>query len=170
MNNNHRNPDEWYTPHYVLEGVKHLLGGDITLDAFSSEEANKVVQAKFYFSKENSALKHNWFGRVFMCPPHSEKQTEEIITHAIKQLTVVEALVALTPIAPNAMWYKRLSAAMKVKYNTNLPIIFKNAYGDTTKQKQTIFYYGNYQAEKVYRTCKILDRLSKSQNNLRLDV
>lgn len=45
--------DDWGTPPEVLDFVRLACGGPITLDLASNEKANKLVQAKRYFSLRN---------------------------------------------------------------------------------------------------------------------
>jgi phage N-6-adenine-methyltransferase len=66
--------DQWYTPAPYIEAVREVLGG-IDLDPASSAQANAVVRASKFFSRENDGLACEWFGRVFMNPPYG-KTTE----------------------------------------------------------------------------------------------
>ena len=64
---------EWYTPPWVYERARHIMGS-IDLDPASSKEAqNMGNKAKRYFTKEDSALKKEWgiCGNVFINPPHT---------------------------------------------------------------------------------------------------
>jgi len=61
--------NNWRTPHSVVSCVKALLG-TIDLDAASDEDANDLLQATAFFSKENSGLDKPWTGRnIFVNPP-----------------------------------------------------------------------------------------------------
>jgi phage N-6-adenine-methyltransferase len=62
---------EWYTPVQYVEAVREVLG-DIDLDPASSAQANEVVRASKFFSKEDDGLARDWFGRVFMNPPYGK--------------------------------------------------------------------------------------------------
>jgi hypothetical protein len=59
---------EHYTPDFILDATRSLLGG-IDLDPASSHIANQRVKAKQYFTKEDDALNCRWWGNVFLNPP-----------------------------------------------------------------------------------------------------
>ena len=45
--------------------------GGIDLDRASDDEAQKIVQAKEYFTEETDGLKQEWKGRILLNPPYS---------------------------------------------------------------------------------------------------
>lgn len=61
---------EYYTPAYILDAVREVLG-EIDLDPASCEEANEYVRAKKFFTKDDNGLGFEWFGKVFMNHPFS---------------------------------------------------------------------------------------------------
>lgn len=63
--------DEYYTPPYIIAAVREVLG-EIDLDPASSELAQTVVGAKYYFTKADDGLSEEWHGRVFHNPPYSK--------------------------------------------------------------------------------------------------
>jgi hypothetical protein len=59
---------ECYTPTKYIEAVRRVLGG-IDLDPASCAEANRVVRATRYFSKEQDGLSQPWRGLTWLnCP------------------------------------------------------------------------------------------------------
>ena len=44
--------------------------GGIDLDPASCAEANKIVQAKQFYSQRDDGLKQPWFGRIWLNPPY----------------------------------------------------------------------------------------------------
>lgn len=74
-NKKERDSDSWFTPPHLIENIKKICE-KIDLDPFSSDIANEIIGAEFYFSKQNCAFE-NWnenFGYVrcvYMNPPYS---------------------------------------------------------------------------------------------------
>jgi phage N-6-adenine-methyltransferase len=62
---------EWYTPAQYIEAVREVLGG-IDLDPASSAQANSVVRASEFFSKDDDGLARDWRGRIFLNPPYGK--------------------------------------------------------------------------------------------------
>src|SRR5687767_5219509 len=62
---------EYYTPEFIIEAARRVMGA-IDLDPASSKEANKRVKAARYFTKKDNGLSHLWYGRVFMNHPFSK--------------------------------------------------------------------------------------------------
>jgi hypothetical protein len=59
--------EDWYTHAEIIALVHELF--PIDLDPMSCYEANKVVQAKGYYTKEDDGLLYPWEGRVLLNPP-----------------------------------------------------------------------------------------------------
>ncbi|MBU2763714.1 DNA N-6-adenine-methyltransferase [Acidithiobacillus caldus] len=62
--------DEWYTPDYILDAARAVLG-DIDLDPASCAAANEVVRARQFFDKTQDGLQQDWQGTVWLNPPYS---------------------------------------------------------------------------------------------------
>ncbi len=59
---------EHYTPPFIVDAARLTLGS-IDLDPASCEEANVVVKASRYMTKEINGLVWDWHGNVFLNPP-----------------------------------------------------------------------------------------------------
>jgi ParB family chromosome partitioning protein len=65
------NSSEWYTPTYILNAVKNLMG-EISLDPSSCEAANTHVGARGFYGKELNGLELPWHGSVWCNPPYGK--------------------------------------------------------------------------------------------------
>jgi hypothetical protein len=66
----HRTGDpEWYTPTTLVALARKALGGRIDVDPASCDQAQKIVKAGTYFTKNQDGLKRPWHGTVWINPP-----------------------------------------------------------------------------------------------------
>ena len=87
--------DEWYTPDYILDAARAVLG-DIDLDPASCAAANEAVQAKRFFAKEQDGLQQAWRGKVWLNPPYSYPQILDFCEALVQRYadgSVTEAIV-----------------------------------------------------------------------------
>lgn len=63
--------NEWYTPSYIAEPARKVLGS-IDLDPASCAIANTVVKATRFFDKTTNGLLLPWQGNVWLNPPYSD--------------------------------------------------------------------------------------------------
>lgn len=61
--------NEWYTPGYIIESVRKVLG-TIDLDPASNAKANEIVKATKYYTQETNGYDKEWFGNIFLNPPY----------------------------------------------------------------------------------------------------
>ena len=68
--------NEWYTPPCYIEAARVVMG-DIDLDPASCTEANKIVMARHYYTKEIDGLSQSWAyntkpARIWCNPPYGK--------------------------------------------------------------------------------------------------
>lgn len=77
---------EHYTPARFIEPARRCMNG-ISLDVASSEDANKIVKADTYFTKESDGLKQDWtqYKTVWCNPPFGGNLLEPFATKFIEE-------------------------------------------------------------------------------------
>lgn len=83
---------EWYTPSWILDAAREVLG-HLDLDPASSIVANETVQASQWYSERNSGLGKHWWT--------DEKKP---------------ASIWLNPPSPAILWWKELMFNTRFKY------------------------------------------------------
>jgi hypothetical protein len=134
--------DEWYTPGWVVDAARRVLGG-IDLDPASCAMAQEVVQAGVFWSKQQDGCRVEWAGRVWLNPPYSapgpfvEKLIDEY-THG----RVSQACVLLNN-ATETKWFQRLLARFPVCFfNQRMEFWRHDHSGVGARQGQALFYLG----------------------------
>lgn len=100
--------DEWYTPVEFIEAAREVMGG-ISLDPASSHEAQKVVQARTYYTLEDDGLAQQWTAlTVWLNPPYSAPRpwVEKLIESL--EAGSVESAIVLVNTANSPLWTRPL--------------------------------------------------------------
>lgn len=99
--------NERYTPRWVLDAARQVLGR-IDLDVASCEEAQRTVQATRYYTKADNALLRPWAGRVWCNPPYSDPLpwVKKLIEHYCAG--EVSAALLLLNVAGKPQWAQLL--------------------------------------------------------------
>lgn len=141
---------EWYTPPEILDRVRAVYAGCIDLDPASCEPANRTVQAKRFFTREEDGLAQEWRGKVFLNPPYCMPDVEAFcnkLLHELEARRVEEAILLLNNSTDTAYFHRLLGALPdygglvcflkgRVKFtNPNTETI-------QARQGQALFYYG----------------------------
>jgi hypothetical protein len=62
--------NEWYTPERYVEAAR-LAMGSIDLDPASCAEAQAVIKAGAFYTRQDDGLKREWHGNIWINPPFS---------------------------------------------------------------------------------------------------
>ncbi len=115
--------NEWYTPARYIEAAREVMGG-IDLDPSSCKEANMIVRAEKFYTKEDNGLLLPWHGNVWLNPPYSlegvpsgkeaGRQIRSVVRQWIDRLineyragNISEAIL-LTKADPKQLWFQLL--------------------------------------------------------------
>jgi len=110
---------EWYTEPVYVEPIHAVLGG-VDLDPSSSEAANKIIQARSYYSIEDDGLTKPWPGTVYHNPPYCG-QTGKWVAKLLEEYwsgRCTEAILLVNNLATSTIWFQPL-------WNHTLCFVFK---------------------------------------------
>lgn len=68
---------EWYTPKKYVDAAREVLER-IDLDPASCAEANLVIRANQFYTKEQDGLSFPWYDRVFLNPPYGKDRGKSL--------------------------------------------------------------------------------------------
>jgi ParB family chromosome partitioning protein len=95
--------NEWYTPRYVIEAAREVMGS-IDLDPASCLKANQIVRATCYYSEEQNGLAQVWYGNVWLNPPFGKTRNQSNQLLFVNRLAneyragnVKQAILLITP-------------------------------------------------------------------------
>lgn len=141
---------ECYTPEEWPDRARDVMGG-IDLDPFSCVAANRLVKADAFYTAEDSALDHDWVGRIWWQPPYDNQTMTDATTkllHEIDQQRVT-ACIGLTNTCSTSPWWQTLAErAVVVMFPRHRINFYRPAGGDEVVQQkgnradQTFFYFG----------------------------
>jgi phage N-6-adenine-methyltransferase len=76
--------DEWYTPVYIIDLVREVLG-DINVDPASHSIAQEYIQANTYYTEQTNGLNKDWEGTVWCNPPYSAKLIKQFTAKFVSE-------------------------------------------------------------------------------------
>jgi ParB family chromosome partitioning protein len=103
--------NEWYTPAEYADMAREVMGS-IDLDPASCEEANKVIQAGKFYSKEDDGLTKSWKGNLWVNPPYSRDLMPAFVDK-LKQSFIngdVDSAILLSHNNTDTAWFHSLAS------------------------------------------------------------
>ena len=153
--------DEWYTPAWLIDLAREVMGR-IDIDPASSAEAQEVVQAshrwmaKDHMGMADGSLNVNWVlhngpvwqpARVWLNPPYSYPLVERFVDHLLDQIEkgYVGEAILLVNNNTEAGWWHRAAKAAAVTFAFRSRIAFWRPDREdavSPRQGQNAFYFG----------------------------
>lgn len=101
--------NEWYTPEYYIKAAKLVLGS-IDLDPASCEVANRVVNAKNFYTQEDDGLTQKWFGKIWLNPPYGDIGPKFVakVIEQFESSKIEEAILLVNSHCTDSKWFKPL--------------------------------------------------------------
>lgn len=138
--------NEWYTPKYIVDAAREVLG-DIDLDPASSPTANKIVQAKYIYTAEDSGLNHRWYKNIWMNPPYQRGLVNKFLSRLVEDYKagrVCQACVLVNN-ATETIWWQHLSSVASAVCFLRGRVKFLDEHGNKANsplQGQCVVYIG----------------------------
>lgn len=146
--------NDWYTPAEYLEAARKVMNG-IDLDPASSDLAQKVVQAKEYYTVERCGLNQPWNGKVWLNPPFSMPLIEQFTDKLLAEWRAgnIDQAIVITNNATDTGWFHSLLSESKLACLTKGRVKFYSPAneGMAPRQGQAFFYLGD-QPEQFVKT------------------
>jgi hypothetical protein len=106
---NNSGNNEWYTPAAIIDAARAVLGS-IDVDPASNEIAQKYIQAKMFYTQQNSGLAKDWIGNVWLNPPYAIRELTPFINKFLIELEKgnVKSGIVLTNNGTETKWGQAL--------------------------------------------------------------
>jgi hypothetical protein len=100
--------DEWPTPLKWVDRARRVMG-TIDVDPASSFAAQRIIQAKTYYTIAEDGLKQEWHGNIWLNPPFSRYKIQQFADKAVAEFAAgrLEQGIFLTHACPDTRWYRQ---------------------------------------------------------------
>lgn len=107
------NGDRWFTPEWLIDLAREVMGGGIDLDPATESTANAVVRAERIYTAADNGLEQRWLAdRLLLNPPYSKEAggVGAWIDHLIDAHAndYVKQAIVITKSKTETGWYRRL--------------------------------------------------------------
>jgi ParB family chromosome partitioning protein len=138
---------ERFTPSRYVEAARKVLGR-IDLDPASCKQAQKIVQAKEFYTVDDDGLAKPWRGSVFLNPPYHRQLAPKFIDKLVAEIAagrVVQAIMLVNN-STDASWFDVAARAAQSVCFTQTRINFCAPVGPDVNptQGQAFLYYGEH--------------------------
>lgn len=101
--------DGWYTPSWLIEKARTVLG-TIDLDPATCAAAQAIVKATHFYTEHENGLIQPWYGRMWINPPYSAPTPWVRRVIAEYQAGTVQAAIILTNSYTETGWWQDIAA------------------------------------------------------------
>lgn len=151
-----RNSNAWFTPARYIAAARMVLG-EIDLDPFSDEAANRIVKAKRILTVEDDALVADWgkIRTVWMNPPFG-KDCRAAVEKFVEEFErgSFQTGIALVNNATETRFFQLMLHAARAVCFTNHRISFWNSDGKVISgntRGQAFFFFAKSPGVKAFR-------------------
>jgi hypothetical protein len=101
--------NEWYTPTVFVDAARRAMGS-IDTDPASNPTAQEWIQARKFFTKDESGLEQEWVGNVWLNPPYAQPLISDFCEKVVEEFNAgrVQQAVVLVNNATETKWGQRL--------------------------------------------------------------
>ncbi len=142
--------DEWLTAASPFLDAARKTLGKIDLDPASCAQANQIIKAKTFWTKEDDGLSRQWFGRVWLNGPFSFPLVQDFTLYAVSQHDKgnTKAAIILTNNSTDAGWFQLLLRRFPVCFaSSRVPFWRVDREGTGgARQGQAFIYLGSDEA------------------------
>jgi len=135
---------EWFTPMEIIQSARNVMG-NIDVDPASCYEANKIVKADYFYTKETDGLNGQWNGNVWLNPPYSMphvKMFTEMVILEYEEGRVNHAFVLVNN-ATDTDWFQSLFHYPVCFFDGRVKFWNPNKNNLGARQGQAVFYLGS---------------------------
>jgi len=137
--------NEWYTPSEYADMAREVMGS-IDLDPASNEQANQVIKAATFYTKDDDGLKKQWSGNVWLNPPYSRDLMPAFVDK-LKQSYIdgdVESAILVSHNNTDTAWFHNLaSVANAICFPKKRIKFYRGNEVAAPTNGQAFFYLGN---------------------------
>jgi phage N-6-adenine-methyltransferase len=138
--------DRWHTPAAIIELARTVMG-KIDLDPASNADAQEIVKAAKYYTRDNDGLTQQWAGRVWLNPPWSYPLVEQFIQKLVEEFETrrIREAVVLVNNATDTEWFQTLAKVAIVMFARKRISCWRPGDDEASspRQGQALFYIGD---------------------------
>lgn len=134
--------DGWYTPPWLIEKARFVLGA-IDLDPATCEAAQAIVRAEHYYTEHENGLIQPWHDRMWINPPYSASTAW--VRRAIREYqagTISAALVLTNSYTETGWWQDLATVATMLLFRGRLEFWHPLKRATRNRTGQTLAYLG----------------------------